>query len=209
MLTYLYTLDYDDGDDRPATAVAAIQNTNSLMADPTSKPDVVDDAIASHCKRMNNIHVYVLADKYDIPALRELAKTKFRDHTATPNITHLREVINEIYESTPETDSGLRDSITSSIAKTKTLKSILKEGPLASAFRDHSSFGLGLLREVVKKHSKEQAKLKQLGSLHQDAVRICIPYRDDPDECFVSFEQALAEFQEKLLDFWNSVKQEE
>lgn len=209
MLTYLYTLDYDDTDDRPATAVAAVQNTDGLMADPTSKPEVVDDAIASHCKRMNNIRVYALADKYDIPALRELAKTKFNDHTTPSSFTHLREAINEIYESTPETDSGLRDSIISRITEAKTLISILKEGPLASALRDHSSFGLGLLREVVKKHSKEQAKLKQLGSLHQDAVRICIPDRDDPDGDFESSEQALENFQEKLLNFWNSVKQEE
>lgn len=79
MLTYLYTLDYDDGDGPQAVALAASQNTESLVADSSSKPQAVDDATASHCKRMNNVRVYTLAEKYNIAALKELAKTKFEN----------------------------------------------------------------------------------------------------------------------------------
>ena len=71
MLTYLYTLDYDEGDHFPAVAMAV------SVEDPTSKPDVVDDTTVCHCKRMSNIRVYAIADKYDLPALKELAKPKF------------------------------------------------------------------------------------------------------------------------------------
>ena len=160
MLTYLYTLDYDDGDALPAVARDGSPNTDSPVLDITPEPDVNDDEMISHCKNMNNIRVYALADKYNIPALKELAKTKFQTCITAREIetTRFAEIVDSIFNSTHETDPGLRDIITSSVADTSTPAEILGEGPLASAIRDHSTFGLGLLREVVKKHISEQKK---------------------------------------------------
>lgn len=198
MLTYIYTRDYDDGDDNLATTTIAAQNTDGLITDP------MEDAKISHRKRMNNIRVYAIAEKYNIPELKELAKTKFQKNKKARTNTHLREVINAIFDSTPETDSGLRGIMVSRIARGGVLRAISKDGPLAPAIRDHSSLSMGLLREFVRKHSREQAKLKQLlGSLHQDAMQLYIPDRRDPEADFESPRRALKKFQRKLLKFKN------
>ena len=161
MLIYLYTLDYDDGDASPAVAEAISQNTDGLVPDPTAKPDVADDEMATHCKRMNNIRVYALAGKYNIQALKELAKAKFKNGMTSRPISHFSEVINAILVSSPETDSGLRDVLISTATSVKNLESILKEGALSSAIRDDSSFGLGVLRAVIRKLFSELEKQKQ------------------------------------------------
>ena len=202
MLTYLYTLDYDEGDACPAVATAVSQNTDSLVKDPTSQPDVVDDATVSHCKRMNNIRVYALAEKYNILALKQLAKTKFEKHELSCDPTHYLEVIRTIFDTTPETDLGLRDIVILRSAMADNLKRILREDSLASVIRDHSSLGLGILREVLKRHGSA------LGSLHHDALQIPIPVRHASYEEFERSHQALKEFKEKLLTFWNDVKLE-
>lgn len=62
MLTYLYTLDYDDMDAAQAVAVAVSQDPDGHVADSSSKPEVLNDAMTSHCKRMNNVRVYALAE---------------------------------------------------------------------------------------------------------------------------------------------------
>lgn len=207
MLTYLYTLDYDDGDAFPAEAVAASEKTEGLVEDLSSEPDVEDDEKVSHCKRMNNIHVYTLAEKYNIPALKGLAKDKFGNHKTAGNLTYYQEVINAVYDGTPETDSGLRDIVISRIAQVSTLDTISKEGPLVSALRDHSSFGLGLLREVIKKPSSEE-QLKErlclkLEGLYRNAMEIYVPANRYSERA------STTKLQEDLLELWNSVKQEE
>lgn len=77
MLTYLYALDYEKGDAFQTVAVAALQITDGHVANSSSKMAVVDDTLGSHCMQMNNVRVYVPAEKYNVPALKELAKTKF------------------------------------------------------------------------------------------------------------------------------------
>ena len=172
MLTYLYTLDYDDGDACPAVARDGSKPDSPDLEfpdldfpepDSIPRPDVNDDEMISHCKNMNNIRVYALADKYNIPALKELAKTKFETCVTArrPEITRFAEIVDSIFNSTPETDPGLRAIVISRAADASTLKQILGEGPLASTMRDHSTFALGLLREVVKQHISEQEAQKQ------------------------------------------------
>jgi hypothetical protein len=54
--------------------------------------------------------VYALADKYDIPALKILATTKFEAlATDSWNTTDFPHSIKVMYESTPSDDRGLRD----------------------------------------------------------------------------------------------------
>ena len=173
------------------------------VEDPTSKPDVVDDATVCHCKRMSNIRVYAIADKYDLLALKESAKTKFINNKSASSATAFSEIINAIFHSTPETGLGLRDILILRSAMAGNLKCILKEDSLASVVRDHSSLGLGILREVIKKHGST------LGSLHHDALQIHIPAKQTSQEEFERSRQALELFQEKLLNFWNDVKLED
>lgn len=219
MLTYLYTLDYDDEDPPQTVAVAASQNTDGHMTDAISKPEVTDDATTSHCKRMNNVRVYALADKYNIPALKELAKTKFQKSKISCNYSLYREIINAIFESTPDTDTGLRNIVILKCAKDVEMS--LKEEGVASMIRDHGSLGLGMLREVVKKHNSQLEKQKwnlktrtidlnlALGSLDYDAMQFRIPGKEDSQADFENAHQALGRLRQKILNVWASVRLED
>ena len=83
-----------------------------------------------------HVGMYILGDKYDIPDLKDFAKSKvalaFGDQTA-PREDFLN-VITLVYECTPETDRNLRDLVVLSararmvdIIKDKTLKDRLAE----------------------------------------------------------------------------------
>ena len=168
MLTYLYTVDYDDGDAFQTETVPAIQDTDGVVADPSSEPEAVDDETISHHKRMNNVRVYAIAEKYGIVALKKLAKTKFK-YYHTPKAIHKREIINAVFDSTPETDLGLRNIVILMSAKASAVEKYLEETELAPVIRDQGSFGLGLLREVVKK--------QQHGIKRQDLVKLYIEAR--------------------------------
>ena len=212
ILTYLYTLDYDDADASQAVAVAASQNADSNVLDSSSKPEAIDDATTSHRKRMNNVLIYALADKYNIPALKELAKTKFQNCKAGYSYSLYRDVISAVYESTPDTDSGLRDIVILECAKE--VEDILDEERVAPMIRDNGSLSLGLLREVVKQKEVTQTKTTdllmslhtELGSLNIQASNIQTPRKGDSVEDFAHSYQALEEVQLKLFDVWNNMK---
>ena len=161
MLTYLYTLDYDDQDASEAVAMEESQNTDGHVTDSSSKPEVVDDATVVHCKRMNNVFVYALAEKYNIPALKELAATKFVGCEWPADFAQYQELVNAIFESTPDTDTCLRTIVTLDCVNPQLIEKVLEEEGLAPTIRDHGIFGLGMLREIVKKHN---AKLETLNA---------------------------------------------
>ena len=226
MLTYLYTLDYDDGDAFPAVARDESRDTDGPVPGLTPKPDVNDAKMISHGKSMNNIHVYALVDKYNIPGLIELAKIKFKTcMTRKVKITRFAEIIDSVFSSTPETDPGLRDIIISKAANTSTPTQILREGPLASVIRDHSTFGLGLLRKVVKNHVSEQEKQKQeqkqefrmkmtelrlsADRLYLKAQSIELPGRWDLQQSFDRCRYAMNAFLEKFQKFQDTLEPED
>ena len=223
MLTYLYTLDYDDDDASPAVARDQSPNKGSPVLEITPKPDVNDDDMISHRKNMINIRVYALAEKYNIPALKDLAKTKFETCVTAREIqtTRLTEIVDSIFDSTYETDPGLRDVIIRKIAITSTPEQMLEEGPLASAIRNHSSFGLGLLREVIRKHISEREKQKQdvtmkmtelrraTGRLYLSARLIDLPDIGDSQEDFDNLHHTMNAFLEKMDKFQETLKLED
>ena len=191
MLTYFYTLDYDDADTFQSVDEPASQDAGGHILDSSSKPDVVDDAKTSHRKRMNNLRVYALAEKYDIPVLKELAKTKFKLCNIAFDLPRYREVVKAICESTPTTDLGLRNIVILECVNASMIEKCLEEECLAPVIRDHGHFGLEVLREVVKKHKQELEMEKKvvetktekwvqaLGSLHDDAMDLYIPDEED------------------------------
>ena len=161
MLTYLYTLDYDDKDASEAVAMEESQNTDGHLTDSSSKPEVVDDAAVVHCKRMNNVLVYAIAEKYNIPALKELATTKFVGCEGPVDFAKYQELVNAIFESTPDTDTVLRNVVISDCVNPRFIEKVLEEEGLAPAIRDHGNLGLGMLREVIKNHNAELEIEKQ------------------------------------------------
>ena len=160
MLTYLYTLDYDDQDASDAAAMEESQNTGGRDTDSSSKPEVVDDATAVHRKRMNNVLVYALAEKYNMPALKELAATKFVGCEGPVGFAQYQELVNVIFESTPDTDIGLRNVVILDCVNSQFIEKVLEEEGLAPAIRDHGRLGLGMLREVAKQLENLNSELE-------------------------------------------------
>jgi hypothetical protein len=80
--------------------------------------------------------VYALAEKYDIPALKELARRKFEMAMACDyDSPELPEAIEEVYDSTLDTDRGLRDIVLQllashpQLATTPDVHAVIKETP--------------------------------------------------------------------------------
>ncbi|KAL8955691.1 MAG: hypothetical protein Q9193_006549 [Seirophora villosa] len=135
LLRYLYTTDYNDSDDNDvsdhdtvevtdekvsaadASLTSLLTNahtddaTSSLTSNASEKENEDEPVLPNASSIMNNAAVYALAEKYDIPALKNLAKGKFEARCrgfrwADVNLVAALEVV---YSSTPATDRGLRD----------------------------------------------------------------------------------------------------
>ena len=98
MLLYLYVLDYDTG------------STTEVGFQATASEDYVEKernvALQAH------VAVYAVADKYDIPSLKAIAKSKFDMQIGNMwPVPRLPNIANEVFSSTPCNDRGLRDVI--------------------------------------------------------------------------------------------------
>lgn len=62
-------------------------------------------------RMLNNVDVYAIAEKYNLPALKELAAKKFRRDICKCPLTGLTVIAHKAYTSTPSTDRGIRDLV--------------------------------------------------------------------------------------------------
>ncbi|KAL8896810.1 MAG: hypothetical protein Q9207_007527 [Kuettlingeria erythrocarpa] len=117
MLTYLYTLEYDDEDpvddseengSSEAVTLNAIAENRQGEADPT--PNNLDEPPQVNVSALlNNVLVYALAEKYDIQPLKDLAHQKFATRSMFAwEDDKLVAVAKMVYNTTPTTDRGLR-----------------------------------------------------------------------------------------------------
>ena len=137
MLTYLYTLDYADGDvpdapiehdatvahDAPAEEVDTepyrppqlqrkIPTTTEEETDSGTISEPLQCAEPHDPRMMNNALVYAVAEKYDIPELKELAKHKFQPLACSKwphNDFHA--VTEVVFSTTHDGDMGLRQIV--------------------------------------------------------------------------------------------------
>jgi len=101
MISFIYTLDYDD---------EAPQNgTWGVKTEPTS---------AEKPALFSSIRVYAVAEKYDIKDLKELARSRFSTW-ASKNWNHSEfpMMVQEVYDSTPSSDRGLREIVETIVRK--------------------------------------------------------------------------------------------
>jgi hypothetical protein len=131
MISYLYTFDYDEnGKGGQSTA------------------------------GFSNVRVYAIAEKYNIPLLKEVAKEKFVKW-AENHWSHcdFPVVAREVYESTPSSDIGLRDVVSRVCGEhVKELVGKKKFLDLTDLFGE---LGLGILVQVLKdKEEMEEANSK-------------------------------------------------
>lgn len=134
LLSYLYTLDYDDGsqpeeDERSSLAESTGTGTpdaedieattgspvdgnedNDVRANHSeSAPQIEDSPGQGRSSLMVNVQVYAMADKFDIVELKSLAKEKFSKCAQGWPLPDFPSVVHEALTSTPESDRGLRD----------------------------------------------------------------------------------------------------
>ncbi|MCJ1263456.1 hypothetical protein MMC22_003326 [Lobaria immixta] len=167
MLLYLYTGDYFD----PVTSFQDYW-MGGPEAGVANNEDNADAAAEKTSIWMtNNVRVYAIADKYVLPGLKKLAKTKFRNiASSTALILRFPAVICEIYYTTPQEDRGLRDIVTNICCPS--VQEIVYRNDWGDAVRTHVDFVFDLLRafaEISKKKddnvvSKQQIKKKTLPS---------------------------------------------
>ena len=185
MLSYLYTLDYSDErlpDDPTETVVAeailpphlrhktkTATGGENRLGGPSSG---VESEPLYDPKRLNNVLVYAVADKYDIPELKELAKRKFQHlmNNEWSNV-EFEAVRDTIFGNTPSQDTGLRQILSQicidhveDIVKDVRLRSVvLSNEELAHALLEHA-----MREKADNKRSLDQALVKQMSM--QDAL---------------------------------------
>ncbi|EMD86655.1 hypothetical protein COCC4DRAFT_33157 [Bipolaris maydis ATCC 48331] len=129
MLRFLYSFDYD--------ASGSVADVASPM--------------------VFNVKVYSIADKYDVPALKSIAREKFKESVKTCwNMDDFPHAIAEVYSSTPPNDQGLRDLIVE-VACERITELLQKQG-----FRDVLGEAVGFASDLVKlQASKKRPNEKQ------------------------------------------------
>lgn len=122
MLLYLYTLDYPDDDishirgERGATEYSPPLNKKRKVSVTTGEGTDSDTAsgvaTSDDPRMMNNVLIYAIAEKYDIPELKELAKCKFHI-LASSRWPHdgFDAIAKAVFSTTPENDMGLRQIV--------------------------------------------------------------------------------------------------
>lgn len=161
MLRYLYTNDYDDNSEVPVSAVAnssqpqscfPLDSDSEVVAPPAPVPEVTVDGDAL----VFNVKMYVAADKFDIPGLKCLAKTKFEKVVKWSwNSTGFSEAAKFLWENTVESDRNLRDVVIKSAASN--IKTLLDRGEFVELMDTRGDIRLGILRLTLDSKVAEYA----------------------------------------------------
>lgn len=173
MLSYLYTLDYVDEhlpDDPTETVVAEaklpphLRHKTKTATGGENRSGGSFSGVESEPlydpKRLNNVLVYAIADKYDVPELKELAKRKFQ-HLMNNEWSNFEfeAVRNAIFGTTPSQDTSLRQ-ILSQICINH-VEDIVKDVRLRSVVLSNEELAHELLEHAM------QEKADNLRSLYQ------------------------------------------
>ncbi len=162
MIDFLYRLDYDDNrldtEDQPPTS-----GPHNSIPPPVifkfqegtgSTPAVNGATIAEQPTGLNslsllvNAKIYIIADKYDIQALKEWAVAKYKEVLpVTWNSPSSIESASLVFEKTPESDRMLREVIIRKASENA--KSLFDRGEFVALLQSHSDFAVEVLRDVV------------------------------------------------------------
>jgi len=104
MISYFYTLDYDNGITIPSYKDASTLEAIQSGSDSTEQPD----SVLSSC----SIREYAIAEKYDIKDLKAFARSRFSAWVKSNwNHPEFYSVVEEVYNSTPSNDRDIRDLV--------------------------------------------------------------------------------------------------
>jgi hypothetical protein len=113
MISFFYTLDYDNGIRIPSYTGASILGDTKIGSASTEQLE----SVLSCC----GVREYVIAEKYDIKDLKALAQSRFSTWVKSNwNHPEFYSVVNEVYSSTLSNDRGLRDLVEGIVIKNAT-----------------------------------------------------------------------------------------
>lgn len=216
MLRYLYTLEYDDSEGGPVTSDLGTPYPSAILTDdgePTvqtppllatdismEKEDIEPQPIITpeiqKYKLMSNVHVYALAEKYEIGPLKELAMAKTKALSGSDVVIssinfveYMQDVIEAVYTNTPETNLGLRD-MTVRACGFKVTTMLLDEN-MVNIIKEHGDFGLELLRwseiEREETNSYFEHQASQLSSQIAVSEVKLLPFKEAVDGLLRTF----------------------
>lgn len=149
MIDFLYTLDYDDRPSSSVVAEEAKQQQQQARASDQASSLLV------------NAKVYIIADKYELEALKSFACTKYKKVLSnTWNSPFFPESACHVLENTMETDRPLRDVIVR--VASEHAKDLLDRDDFVEMLKNHGDVAADILRKVVKRC--DQSALEQGGS---------------------------------------------
>jgi len=167
MLRYLYTLEYDD--EKEAASIAPYLLTTSSSETAEFDGQLAESEAKLLARLLNNIAVYTVAKKYEIPELKVLAQEKVKaliwKHSLSPDFPI---VINAIFHSTPSSDGGLRE-IAVEFCKHKEL-AIVKDERLCSMLRSHGDLGAAMVIGLLCDHAEYKRSSDDRKRSNQDRM---------------------------------------
>ncbi|KAF4949830.1 hypothetical protein FGADI_8627 [Fusarium gaditjirri] len=156
--------EYNEYDDRPRTP----SDNGDVRGDEKSKPAKVAEAVAfGRCTREEGLkqlaglrndmtlplRLYVLADKYDVPALRLLARDRF--YRAAELVWEEAEcfpdVVDELYQTTPPTDIAMREIVCRLVGAVIHVPSARDK--MRGVMMKHGDFAVGVLEYSIHLHT--------------------------------------------------------
>lgn len=121
----------------PSPSMGAQTPPSDLEAESASESEQAEEAEGEHESHLvQHTRVYALAEKYDIPSLKQLAKSKFEMAMACNyDSPEFADAIEEVYCSTIDSDRGLRDVVLETfkchpqLASTQDVYEVIKDTP--------------------------------------------------------------------------------
>ena len=161
MLKYLYTLDYDDNGEAASVANYTQDkdaSENLLVTTMTEEQQSSAHDPPDYPELLNNIAVYAIANKYDIPELEVLAATKFENALQCSGIgedlASLPALIDAVFDTTPDTKCRLRNYVIEFCKYWK--EEIINNEESLVIVRDHGEIGLAVIREISCERNEAQ-----------------------------------------------------
>jgi hypothetical protein len=173
MISYMYTFDYRDEEHRDHRDLCL----ESSICNIPSRYESHEHRNIIHQEKdqpalLSSVRVYAIADKYDIPSLKRLAKERF-ESWAKKNWARedFSDIVREIFESTPTSDRGLRDIVIRIVALHADV--LTKKDEFRRLIEEDGDLGLSTLCQLLETHSEEKAGLRsRIGQLETNTATL-------------------------------------
>src|SRR5436190_5739084 len=112
MISFIYTLDYDDEErvtSKPVTSEPVTSEPQNRTCAGQARARLLPTS-AQNPALFSSIRIYAVAEKYGIKDLKQLAQSRFSTWASNNwNHSEFLMMVQEVYGSTPSSDRGLRD----------------------------------------------------------------------------------------------------